>query len=345
MSSDWIEELKGYFFGHRQEDLDVNAAIELKQQHIPRSLYKYRAINEYSMNNLLENTVWCTNAAAFNDPYDSSLCFDFSDNIINGSVSDALRDQITNSEENTFKSKDVDFISASDNPLKSLIDVAAKHTETSITPDMADKLYEVLTKFTSDQIVEMNDRFNSAIKQGYKICSFSERVDSMLMWSHYSENHTGFVMEYDFPELGVSDVRPRCIWPVLYNDNLFDASAFFGERKKSESFNNLFGIIASIHKAKDWSYEHEWRLILPFSPSDPSLNYSVPKPKAIHLGSKIKPEHKNTIIEISKSKKIDIYQMKLSHNKFEMVSSKIDLNVEESHNNSLKGDGEKTAAL
>lgn len=345
MSSDWIEELKGYFFGHRQEDLDVNAAIELKQRHIPRSLYKYRAVNEFSLDNLLNDTVWCTNAAAFNDPYDSSLCFDFSDNIINGAVSDSLRDQITNSDENIFKAEDFDLISESDNPLKSLIDVAAKHTETSITPDMADKLYEVLTKVTSNQIVEMNERFNTAIKQGYKICSFSERVNSMLMWSHYSENHTGFVMEYDFPELGVSDVRSRCIWPVLYDNNLFDASAFIGEREKSESFNNLFGIIASIHKAKDWSYEHEWRLILPFSPSEPSLNYPVPKPKAIHLGSKIKPEHKSEIIKIAKSKGIDVCQVKLSHNKFEMVSSKIEFDIEDNHNNPLKGGGEKDAAL
>lgn len=345
MNSDWVEELREYFFSHRQQDLDVNAAIELKQQHLPKKLFKYREVNDYSINNLLEDTVWCTNAADFNDPYDSSLCFDFSQKIVDDALSESLKSQIDNPEENTFKTENVDRVSASGNPLKSLIEVAAKHTETSIAPDMADKLYEVLTKITGDQIIEMNNRFNSAIKQGYKICSFSERLDSMLMWSHYSEKHTGFVMEYNFSELGVTDVRSRCMWPVLYDDNLFDASAFFNEQKESGAFNNLFGIISSIHKAKDWSYEHEWRLILPFSPSDPPLNYSVPKPKALYLGSKISDANREKVIKIAKAKQIDIYTMKLSHNKFEMVPEKIDLESEPNHNNTLKGDGDKTAAL
>jgi hypothetical protein len=336
MNSDWIVDLRKLFFSHRQQDLDVNAAIELKQKYIPNKLYKYRAVNDFALNNLMEDTVWCSNAADFNDPYDSSLCFDFSQNFINEAFVESLTNQANESDESIFNQKDIDRATTSTNPLKSLIDIAANHTDTSIEPDMAEKLYEVLNEFTANQIIEMNERFNASIKQGYKICSFSERVDSMLMWSHYSENHTGFVMEYDFPELGISDIRSRCIWPVLYDDNLFDATAFINEQKESGGFNNLFGIIASIHKAKDWSYEYEWRLILPFSPSDPPLNYAVPKPKSLYLGSKISDENRKQIVEIARARNIDVYIMKLSHNKFTMVPEKVELESESSHNNSIQ---------
>jgi hypothetical protein len=336
MKSDWIEDLRKYFFSHRQQNLDVNAAIDLKQKHIPKKLYKYRSVNEFAINNLVEDTIWCTNAADFNDPYDSSLCFDFSQDFMNQALTKSLASQTESSDESVFKIEDIDRVSKSDDPLKSLIDLAATHTNTPIEPNMADRLYEVLTQFNAHQIVEMNERFNTAIKQGYKICSFSERVNSMLMWSHYSDNHTGFVMEYNFPELGVSDVRSRCMWPVLYDDNLFDASAFFNEQREFGASNNLFGIISSIHKAKDWSYEHEWRLILPFSPSDPPLNYAVPKPKALYLGAKIPDEKRKILIDIALKKKLDVYMMKLSHNRFEMVPEKIDVEVESSHNNSIQ---------
>lgn len=331
MKSDWIEDLKRHFFSHRHQDLNINAAIELKQKHIPRKLFKYRSINEFAINNLVDDTVWCTNAANFNDPYDSSLCFDFNQDFMNAALIKSLASQTESSDESVFTKEDIDSASKSDAPLKSLIKLAANHTNTFIEPGIADKLHAVIAKFHANQIIEINERFNTAIKQGYKICSFSERVDSMLMWSHYGENHTGFVMEYDFQELEVSDIRSRSLWPVLYDDNLFDASAFFNEQKKSGSFNNLFGIISSIHKAKDWNYEHEWRLILPFSPSDPPLNYPVPKPKALYLGSKISDKNRKILVDIALKKKIDTYIMKLSHNRFKMIPEKIDFEVESCH--------------
>ena len=95
------------------------------------------------------------------------------------------------------------------------------------------------------------------------------------------------------------------------------------EQKNSGDFNNLFGIIASIHKAKDWSYEEEWRFIAPLGPSESPYNQSVPKPKSIYLGSKIDNKDKNKVLELADKMKIDVYQMQLSHNQFKMVSKEL----------------------
>ncbi len=320
MNMDWIKDLRKYFFSHRHQDLNIDAAIELKKQHIPDKLYKYRAINDYSLSNLQEDTVWCSNASDFNDPYDSALSFNLSKDFLDKMLVEAIPKHVNGSNGIYFDQTSLEEIANSENTMKSFIDLLASQTGTDITPDLKKKLCDFSEEITAKQIIEMNERFNGAIRNGYKICSFSERVDSILMWSHYSKHHTGFSVEYDFKCLPVSDVRSRCMWPVLYEEDLFDASAFMMEQKKAGSFNNLFGIIASIHKATDWKYEKEWRMVIPFGPSDPPLNYSVPAPKAIYLGSKISEKNKEKLVLIAEKKRISIYQMKLSHNQFKMVS-------------------------
>jgi len=154
----------------------------------------------------------------------------------------------------------------------------------------------------------------------------------MLMWSHYTGGHKGFAMEYGFSDLPIYDVRSRLMWPVIYDSKIFDASAFFQEQKNSGSFNNLLGIVAAIHKAEDWNYEKEWRMIIPLGPSDPPLNYRVPTPKAFYIGSKISEENKALLIDIAESKNIPVFQMELSHSEFKMVHSEIDLIGNDGHN-------------
>lgn len=324
MKEDWIQDLRKYFFSYRQKDLDIEAAMQLKRQHIPRSLYKYRSVNEYALSNLKEDSVWCTHAANFNDPYDSSLCFGFSSSFMDSLLLKSIGKEVRGESESFITEDNMSILSTSDDPLKAMIELATKHKDSSLTPDMVDKLYRVCKDVSEKNIIEMNDRFNAAIKKGYKICSFSQRIDSMLMWSHYSTNHMGFAIEYDFSELHVTDIRSRCLWPVLYDDKLFDASDFFMEQSRAGSFNNLFGIISAIHKAKDWSYEHEWRLILPMSPSDPPINYSVPAAKAVYLGSKISKEDEEKIVDVARVKGIDVHRMRLSHNRFQMIPEIVD---------------------
>lgn len=324
MKEDWIQDLRRYFFSYRQKDLDVKAAIQLKKQHIPKSLYKYRSVNDYALSNFKEDYVWCTHAANFNDPYDSSLCFDFSSDYMNSILLKSVETQARGEGDNFFTEDNMNILSTSDDPVKTMIELAANHKDSSVMPDMVDKLYRMIKDFNEKNVIEMNSKFNAAIKQGYKICSFSQRMDSMLMWAHYSANHTGFAIEYDFSKLLVTDIRSRCLWPVLYDDEMFDASDFFMEQSRAGSFNNLFGIISAIHKAKDWSYEHEWRLVLPMSPSDPPMNFSVPVPKAVYLGSKISKEDEEEIVHVARAKGIDVHRMRLSHNRFQMIPEIVD---------------------
>ncbi|EOY4668750.1 DUF2971 domain-containing protein [Vibrio alginolyticus] len=82
----------------------------------------------------------------------------------------------------------------------------------------------------------------------YRICSFSKNSNSMLMWSHYTQNHEGIMVEYQF----CGDLPTKVgIGKVKYTND--------GKRNKEQNkyiFNQFL-----LTKNKEWSYEEEVRLM------------------------------------------------------------------------------------
>src|SRR6266481_4035144 len=87
------------------------------------------------------------------------------------------------------------------------------------------------------------------------VLSLTELNDNLLMWSHYSDSHTGICLELKFQtseelhSVRYSDVRPESFF------------ADFREKDRDEGrFRN--GIISTVTtKATNWAYEKEWRCI------------------------------------------------------------------------------------
>jgi hypothetical protein len=93
-----------------------------------------------------------------------------------------------------------------------------------------------------------------AIKEHGVVC-LSEINHEILMWSHYTDGHTGFCIEFersDNNELGKWDY---CL-PVTYDATQVPSFDYQQLEEKAS-----FAKIASI-KAPNWSYEKEWRLIV-----------------------------------------------------------------------------------
>ena len=118
-------------------------------------------------------------------------------------------------------------------------------------PDYAEQLYKR---------VPQSDLRTYARKRTYELCnvigilSLSETPDNLLMWSHYAEDHTGFVLMLDGsddffrgdnPLLGFA--KPE---PVQYK--LERPSTTIEEVTMSEIF---------FTKGSDWQYEKEWRYL------------------------------------------------------------------------------------
>lgn len=96
----------------------------------------------------------------------------------------------------------------------------------------------------------------------FKLLCFTEVFDNILMWSHYSNEHTGVVLEFSCIE------KFDSVWgvakPVKYMDRmplLFDEERFVGLMPGREAIGEerIFENAVFV-KAIDWAYEREWRI-------------------------------------------------------------------------------------
>ncbi|EGR3067956.1 hypothetical protein DMW20_00005, partial [Vibrio parahaemolyticus] len=112
------------------------------------------------------------------------------------------------------------------------------------------------------------------IDSDYRVCSFSKNQNSMLMWSHYTENHQGIMVEYQFG----SGIPNACgIGSVKYTN---------GEKRKIEQDQYIFNQYL-LTKNKEWSYEEEVRLISYKLDKVYYSSYEYPNPDRSKLNARI----------------------------------------------------------
>ena len=89
------------------------------------------------------------------------------------------------------------------------------------------------------------------------IACLSELDDSLLMWSHYANNHKGFCVEYELLEIN-KQLQFTPI-PIIYsNEKVVAGSLFPHSLDKSVTKMIVDGLST---KSTEWSYEKEWRII------------------------------------------------------------------------------------
>jgi hypothetical protein len=90
------------------------------------------------------------------------------------------------------------------------------------------------------------------------VACFSETVDDMLMWSHYTNGHTGFCLEFDTSIAPFNDARP-----VIYK-TAFPKLKLSTKSLKSATNEQLTNSLISrmvLTKHRGWRYEREWRVV------------------------------------------------------------------------------------
>lgn len=156
------------------------------------------------------------------------------------------------------------------------------------------------------------------MQSGTKVCSFSARLDSVVMWGHYAANQTGFCLEYDVNAwLSGSSLR-RMLFPVIYSEQLFDITKYLKQSMLHLDFNNLFAVISGMYKALDWAYEEEWRFILAMGEDFANRNIAISKPSAVYLGSRISNDDEAELLSIARDKDVPVFKMRLSPREFKL---------------------------
>lgn len=94
------------------------------------------------------------------------------------------------------------------------------------------------------------DKESRSIQESVFIACFSEKCDSMLMWSHYSDEHRGICVGYNLHEL----IEKYNCFPVIYSNKMPQRKEL-DIGKKDRLYESI------LTKSKDWEYEAEWRII------------------------------------------------------------------------------------
>ncbi|NHI00822.1 DUF2971 domain-containing protein [Oceanimonas sp. MB9] len=304
---EWFKKYKELVFSERTSVDKIDKAISLKYEHLPRKLYKYRSVNEYSLKNLEEGSIWLSDPKSFNDPYDCSfhheveLDSDNADSVLSRAHEHSLISELT--------TEQIQSIRESDNPTVKLLELSYPDR-----PDYGRTCGKALSHVMKERANALVRETSEGFKQMFKICCFSENPKSILMWSHYADYHKGFCIGYNFHELGNGDVRTRSIYPVIYSDEMFDATGVFGPHKSVD--NILYLNQAALMKSTEWSYEKEWRLVFGNMLIQKEMSYRMPKPKHVILGARISADNEYTIRKICERKNIEVLKLQMKHNQF-----------------------------
>jgi hypothetical protein len=152
----------------------------------------------------------------------------------------------------------------------------------------------------------------NSINMAFGILCFTQRRDNLLMWSHYSNSHRGFVLEF-FPDHSFFDQRKtqdqiaghlKEVRYTLKRPEFCFFDPAFSQGEIMENFiNNLFWV-----KSFHWNYEEEWRILTTLDRSEKTIEnqgmsihlFSFPLDaiKSIFLGCKMIEENKIEFISL-----------------------------------------------
>ena len=144
---------------------------------LPKFVYRYRAVNEYSLSALGKNELFFSTSNYYDDPFDTYFH-------INWDMPKKMATALNNGTvpEPMFSGNEY---------LRSQV-AKAKGTD--------------LTGATENVIGYLKEIRNDMRKNTWSIC-FSESFDNENLWLKYADRHKGFVMEYEVKQLLEGDMR------------------------------------------------------------------------------------------------------------------------------------------
>jgi len=249
---------------------------------LPRNIYKYYAINDNFFDVIENNNLWFSAPNRFNDPFDCKIIINF------GKTKKEIIQNL-----NIFFSE-------------MFIDNEAREK------------FEIFSR----KIKKFNDLFNLMLHYTFDeqvgVCCFSEVPNSLLMWAHYGNSHTGICLRFENRKKNI--IRNNLI-PVQYFNKYPEFDLTKTEKNDFQSF--LLHIISS--KGNDWDYEFEWRAIVE---SGGNKLYVFPKDilTGIIFGINTTTANKNEIKRIIKKKKyenVKYYQAEMGINEYTIKIKKV----------------------
>jgi len=252
---------------------------------IPKTLYKYRDWSNKNHRKLItKQQIYFPSPSEFNDPFDGNI---------------PVRWDLMTYDECLEKNLE-------------LINIVHKDKNQQLVRNYAKKVTDDKTLWHPDKLAierpEQLNKWDSIIG----LFSLSSVPDNILMWSHYSNNHTGFVVGFDTKTL-MLDYDFDYLESIIYQN---DYPLISGQDDGTIQFYKKF-----FHKSELWSYENEWRI------SKNHINNRIVKLKPttikqIIIGCRTNSKETNEIIKFTRKYlgfDIQIMKAKQNENSFELI--------------------------
>lgn len=342
--NDYVDSLINNGVIKTQENL-----AEYKNEHLPKSLYKFYPASIYSLINIENNSLFLSTPKNFNDPFDSYMCIE-DETFIKIFLLKRLKELnlvSKNGDKNKVTEKEYYKIYNSwtkDEFPPSRWNGHSPRYFTSELFDIEEEKSDKFKRFLSDVVYEARTECRKKIDYirnlEFKISCFSNFLDedellkNTTMWSHYADNHHGFCVKYQLNFVNQKNISSiKCgLFPVKYTSRVPKISP--RELMKLKFNNNDLELSnpvlktafkTLITKSRFWNYEKEWRLIISSHNSDILTNNVIQfvNIEAIYLGCRIEDNLKRHLINFAEDNKIKIFQTTQSNEKFQLNQTEL----------------------
>jgi hypothetical protein len=265
-----------------------------------KSLYKYRdAGNSDHIESLRANAIWFAAPSEFNDPFDLGIPW-------------------------RYHSEPDEVIRKGFQIMKDRDPVIAQYSEQQV----AARSSQFIVNLPNDQYqrLSLDRELHRKEMLRYRIFSASQERNHTLMWSHYSDGHKGFVIEYnaerllDFIASTPLRVLGRVQSDFVKYAKMFPSINPYVENSDLRDLSDLTFYL----KHQDWAYEKEFRIALgPFDHSSREKGLLVSLEEgivdSICFGLRMEEEQKSLLREAVSAwtKKPKFFQARYSDLSFE----------------------------
>lgn len=238
----------------------------------PQFLFKYRNWSDcYHKKLITDLELFFASPMSFNDPFDFQITYRY--------------DKLTREERKEIYKKKLINLGYSGSELEKQSDFLADNGPLADPANIA--------RAQANQRDKMNASFG--------VVSLSSVSDSILMWSHYANNHKGFCVGFN-ARLFIEDLQSS-LHSVTYEESYPEIIP----TSNSSWLHNQGRIMAT--KFKEWEYEKEYRLVK-YGYTNKVAKLSENYFKSLILGCAMPDEQKSEIIDAAKLSvpNIEIYQ-------------------------------------
>ena len=283
----WLDEYESLL---RSPQHAFNAAAELKRQHFPHSLFKYRSFNDQNLAALDKGSVWMAPAKSLNDPYDSATQVSFAtrfEDLFRAALPSYLKDQGLSER---LSESDVQDILASDSATTRTLEIAFNGGR-ALSADLKAAPSGSIQSRMRQREGDLNRGLAESFRAQTTVCCFTADGTSTVLWAHYADTHRGYCIEYAPGDIPPTDIKLLFLCPALYRDGVYDGTDLLAALRTGPKLAFArWPILSASYKNRRWEYEHEWRIIEPYGMTPPEgMALVMPPPRAVYLGAKHEP--------------------------------------------------------